>query len=346
MFSLKKSLIAALLLSSAALALTLLNGTEPTPQTGTDAEPAQLNIYTYDSFISEWGPGPQLKTAFEQTCNCSLNFIAVEDGVSILNRARIEGDKTKADVLLGLDNALIETTRQQNLVQEHGADLSGLSGHLNWQDPAFIPFDYGTFAFIYDSRKISQPATSLEALIASDAQIIYQDPRTSTPGQGFMAWMKAVYGDNAAEKWQQLSDNTVTVTKGWWEAYSMFLEGGSDYVLSYTTSPAYHQVAEQKDHYKAALFSEGHVSQIEVAAISRYSRQPELAAQFLQFLISPEAQKIIPVTNWMLPVIDNAELPDAFDQLIQPEALGFTPRQLADNRSAWLKEWREAASQP
>jgi ABC-type thiamine transport system substrate-binding protein len=30
---------------------------------------------------------------------------------------------------------------------------------------------------------------------------------------------------------------TVTVTKGWSEAYGMFLDGEADMVLSYTTSP-------------------------------------------------------------------------------------------------------------
>lgn len=303
-----------------------------------------LTVYTYDSFVSEWGPGPQLKKAFEAQCQCQVKFVAAEDGISILNRVRIEGKKSKADVLLGLDNGLIEETRQLNLVQPHGLTLDHLSANLNWQDTNFVPFDYGYFAFIYDSRKIKTPAVSLEALITSDAQIIYQDPRTSTPGQGLMTWIKAVYGEQSADKWQQLAKHTVTVTKGWWEAYSMFLEGGSDYVLSYTTSPAYHAVVEGHEYYKAALFNEGHVPQIEVAAISQNSQNPILAKEFLQFLTSPEAQKIIPVTNWMLPVIDDVELPAAFSQLIQPKAIGFTPKEISQNRKQWLREWRRAAS--
>lgn len=304
-----------------------------------------LQVYTYDSFVSEWGPGPQLKKAFEAQCQCQLRYVAAEDGVSILNRMRIEGAQSKADVLLGLDNGLMEETRTLGLVRSHNLDTSGLKPVLNWQDSDFMPFDYGYFAFIYDSRKISQPAQSLAELIASDARVIYQDPRTSTPGQGLMTWMKAVYGDDAAAQWRQLAGHTVTVTKGWWEAYSMFLKGGSDYVLSYTTSPAYHTLTEQHEHYKAALFKEGHVAQIEVAAIAHTSQEPELARQFLQFLISPEAQKIIPVTNWMLPVIDEVELPDAFNNLIQPQRIGFTPEEIARQRKQWLREWRRSASQ-
>ncbi len=304
-----------------------------------------LTVYTYDSFVSEWGPGPQLKKIFEQQCQCELKFVAVEDGVSILNRVRIEGKKTKADVLLGLDNGLIEEARQLKLVQPHKLTTDHLTPVLNWQDDSFMPFDYGYFAFIYDNRKIERPATSLSELIQSDAQVIYQDPRTSTPGQGLMTWMKAVYGDQSTQQWQQLAQHTVTVTKGWWEAYSMFLEGGSDYVLSYATSPAYHAVAEGHEHYQAALFSEGHVTQIEVAGITNNSKNPELARDFLEFLTSAEAQKIIPVTNWMLPVIDGVELPQAFSKLIQPKTIGFTPKEISQQRKAWLREWRSAASQ-
>ena len=30
-----------------------------------------LTIYTYESFISEWGPGGKIKEAFEKTCDCT-----------------------------------------------------------------------------------------------------------------------------------------------------------------------------------------------------------------------------------------------------------------------------------
>ena len=305
---------------------------------------ADLTVYTYDSFVSDWGPGPKLEKAFEAQCQCDLEFIASEDGVSILNRLRIEKANTKADVILGIDDALIEVTRKEGLVQSHGMSLDGLKKELNWKDRDFVPFDYGYFAFVYDSSKIAKPATSLKALIESDASVIYQDPRTSTPGQGLMLWVKKVYGEQSPEAWAQLAQHTVTVTKGWWEAYSMFLEGGADYVLSYNTSPAYHVVTENKTQYKAALFEEGHIAQIEVAAITRASSNKVPAQQFLKFLISKEAQTIIPVTNWMLPVVDDVELPVIFSELIMPKRIGFTPHEVAEQRKGWLREWRSTAA--
>ena len=61
-----------------------------------------LTVYTYDSFAADWGPGPTIKKAFEADCNCELKLVALEDGVSLLNRLRMEGKNSKADILISL----------------------------------------------------------------------------------------------------------------------------------------------------------------------------------------------------------------------------------------------------
>jgi len=302
-----------------------------------------LTVYTYDSFVSDWGPGPKIEAAFEKNCGCDLNFIAEEDGVSILNRLKIEGTKAKADVILGLDHALINEAKNTGLIAEHSQNFTQLKASLNWTDTSFVPYDFGYFAFIYDSSKISKPAGSLKELVNSDASVIYQDPRTSTPGQGLMFWMNSVFADKTNTAWGQLASHTVTVTKGWYEGYSMFLKGGADYVLSYTTSPAYHMIAESEGKYKAAQFSEGHIAQVEVAAALNTSTQPELAQSFLNFLISNEAQQILPVTNWMLPVAKDIQLDAAFATLIKPTAIKMDIDQLSIDRKSMIKVWRSSA---
>ena len=302
-----------------------------------------LTVYTYDSFVSDWGPGPKIKAAFEENCQCELKLVAEEDGVSILNRLKIEGKKSKADVILGLDHALIKEAKKTGLIAKHDQDFSHINPALNWTDSEFVPYDFGYFAFIYDSTKIEKPVSSLRELVESDASVIYQDPRTSTPGQGLMFWMNAVYKDDTATAWKQLAQHTETVTKGWYEGYSMFLKGGSDYVLSYTTSPAYHMIAESESKYKAAEFSEGHIAQVEVAAALNTSKQPKLAQDFLTFLTSEKAQQILPVTNWMLPVVNKVELPEQFSKLITPQAIAMDIEKLSDQRKTWIKTWRSSA---
>src|SRR6185295_2163159 len=144
-------------------------------------------------------------------------------------------------------------------------------------------------------------------------KIIIEDPRTSTPGLGFLLWMKEVFGEKAADAWRKLKPRILTVTPGWSEAYGLFTKGEAPMVLSYSTSPAYHVIEEKSERYKAALFSEGHYIQIEIAGMIATSAEPELARKFLAFMMSPDFQDVIPTTNWMLPAGKTSQpLPAAF----------------------------------
>jgi thiamine transport system substrate-binding protein len=62
-----------------------------------------LTIYTYDSFISEWGPGPAIEKNFEAICACDVNFVGLVSSLGILGRLQLESSSSKADIALGLD---------------------------------------------------------------------------------------------------------------------------------------------------------------------------------------------------------------------------------------------------
>jgi len=305
-----------------------------------------LTVYTYDSFSADWGPGPAVKKAFEAQCDCELKFVALEDGVSLLNRVRMEGKNSKADVVLGLDNNLLQAAEKTGLFTKSRVDTRQLQLPQGWHNETFIPFDYGYFAFVFDKNKLKNPPKSLKELVESPEKwrVIYEDPRTSTPGLGLLLWMQKVYGDNVGDAWQKLAQKTVTVTKGWSEAYGLFLKGEGDLVLSYTTSPAYHIIEEKKANYAAAEFSEGHYLQVEVAAQLASSKQPKLAQQFMQFMVSPAFQQTIATGNWMYPVI-KSDLPAGYQALTVPaNALQFTPAEVADHRASWINAWQRAVS--
>lgn len=305
-----------------------------------------LVVYTYDSFSAEWGPGPAVKKAFEANCDCELKYVSLEDGVSLLNRVRMEGKNSKADVVLGLDNNLLAAAEKTGLFAESEVDTRQTTVPGGWDNQTFVPFDYGWFAFVYDKTKLPNPPQSLKELVESERplKVIYEDPRTSTPGLGLLLWMQNVYGDNAPDAWQKLAKKTVTVTKGWSEAYGLFLKGEADMVLSYTTSPAYHLIEEKKTQYAAASFSEGHYLQVEVAGRLKSSKQPALAQQFMTFMLDNAFQQSIPTGNWMYPVVKTA-LPAGFDQLTLPAiTLQFTPQEVAAKRSQWIAEWQRAVS--
>jgi len=307
-----------------------------------------LTVYTYGSFAGKYGPGKIVKERFEETCGCELNWVTAEDAGSLVGRLRLEGADTKADVVLGLDVNLAAEAKSLNAFAPHGLDMQDLSLPIAWNDDTFVPFDWGYYAFVYDSDKLPNPPKSLKELVENPngPKVVLQDPRTSAPGLGLLLWMQKVYGDKAGDAWAQLKPRIVTFTKGWSEAYGLFLKGEADMVMSYTTSPAYHIVVEKKNNYKAAIFSEGHYLQVEIAGMTRTTKQPELAKTFMAFVLSKPFQSAMPEGNWMMPAKAPAtDLPDAFQHLGQPQkALLFTPEEVQQNRRAFTDVWLNATA--
>ena len=285
------------------------------------AEP--LTVYAPDYFASEWGPGPAIKAAFEASCDCEIDYVTGD----LLPRLRLEGARTPADVVIGLNTDDAERARQTGLFAPHGVEIADLTMPVDWTDDTFVPFNWGHTAFVYDATKMEAPE-SFQALLDApdDLRIAIQDPRTSVSGLALALWIHKVFGDEATAAWEKLAPKITTVTKGWSESYGMFTEGEVDMVLSYTTSPAYHIIAEGDETKKAALFSEGHYVMVETAGQIAGSDQPELAQAFLDFILTEEFQSIIPEGNWSLPAkLPFEQLPEGFRTLPLPEtALIYT----------------------
>ncbi len=275
------------------------------------AKPIDKNevvVWTYDSFASEWGPGPAITEAFKAETGLNVRFVTHGDAGALLSKVITEGSSADADVVLGLDQNLLARAIASGLFAPYkpvGADR--LPAALLLDDKfRLTPYDYGYFAVIYDSERLAKAPESLEDLTKPEfaRKLILMDPRTSTPGLGFFAWTVAVYGAGWKDYWKRLAPSILTVADGWDTGYGMFTSGEAPLVLSYTTSPAYHLEYEKTERFKTAIFPQGHVAQIEGAGLLLASRRPENGKRFLDFMLGEAFQKIIPVTNWMYPVME------------------------------------------
>ena len=253
-----------------------------------------LTIYTYDSFVSEWGPGPIIKKKFEEKFNTHINFVSVDSAAILLTKIILEGSSTKADIVLGLDMNLFDAANKSNLFSNHKVENINEKTQLpiKWDSDKFIPYNYGYFAFVYNNKNLKKPPLSMNELINStEARIVIQDPRTSTPGLGLLTWMKAIYGDNAKNEWKKLNKKIISVTKGWTDAYyNFFMAGEADMVLSYTTSPAAHILFENNFDISASIFDEGNYISIEFAGILKTSKNKKIANDFLKFMLTDDFQ--------------------------------------------------------
>ena len=307
----------------------------------------KLTIYTYDSFVSEWGPGPIIEKIFEEKHNADIEFVAVDSAATLLNKVILEGDTSKADIVLGLDMNLFDLAEQSELFTTHNInDINNLINlPLKWESNKFVPYNYGYFSFVYNEANLATPPKSMDELINStNARIVIQDPRTSTPGLGLLTWMKALYGDKAGDEWKKLNKKIISVTKGWTDAYyNFFMAGEADMVLSYTTSPAAHIMFEERYDILATTFEEGNYITIEFAGILNNSQNKDLANKFLNFMLSEEFQSVIPSTNIMYPITNIKDLPEAFDKLDVPNFIQMDPKEINKNKEKWIDEWLNAS---
>jgi thiamine transport system substrate-binding protein len=155
-----------------------------------------------------------------------------------------------------------------------------------------------------------------------------EDPRTSTPGLAFLFFTRSVLPDAWEHYWTDISGRWLTLSPGWDQAYGMFLKEEAPFVWSYTTSQAYHRLhgdpdggASKPPRYRAVIFEDAMPVQVEGAAMVRGLSGPsrKIAERFLEFLLSEEAQALIPEGNWMLPVRAGTPLPNAvFSSLPRP----------------------------
>ncbi len=280
------------------------------------ADAKNLSVWTYDSFVSEWGPAGKLAALYGEKTGTKVDFVSKGDGGALL-ASLLSGDKDlDADVVIGLDDrqaaqalksAIFSPTKLSN--------LSKIDTKLLVDDKSrLVPYDYGNFAFIWDSESKIAPPSSLEDLTKPDyrKKVILMDPRTSTPGLGFLAWTQAVYKEGWKDYWKRLGPSVLAMTPGWDTGYGLFTKGEAPLVLSYSTSPAYHKAYEGTERYKALVFAEGHSVQIELAGVVSRSKHKKDAEKFLNFLLSEEAQAILPETQWMYPANSAAPLPPSF----------------------------------
>ena len=310
-------------------------------------------VYTYDSFVS-WGPAAEIEEAFEAAHpEVDLIWVAPGSSAETLSRmiAEIEAGGTDADVFLGISDA----------------DLVRASAYLEPYDPALIgniayipdelleiepkgmalPFDQGYVAFVYDSERLPEKLVpkSFADLLRCElkGKVIVQDPRTSSTGRALLLWTIWRFGERGwVDFWRAFLRNVLVVTKGWSEAYDMFLAGEAPIVFSFTTDTAYSWIEYGSLRYRVALFDGEAYRFVEWMGIVRGTDHRDLAHDFLELVLSKEIQELIPTTQWMFPVSDEAELPADFaEYAVIPETPAWLPPvEVGEKLASWIETWQ------
>jgi thiamine transport system substrate-binding protein len=312
-------------------------------ETATPADgPRALAVYTYDAF------GEALQKAVEEhfkSLGVEVRFSRFEDTGGLYNRLYLERERPRADVAIGLDNTYLARAYRDALFQAYEPEGLELVDQKLLVDPEYrlVPFDYGGVTLNYDTKSLRDPPATWAGLLdpALKRKIILMSPATSSPGRSFLLFTVAVFGEEGyLDFWRKLKPNILTVAPGWSEGYGLYTQGEAPIVLSYDTSPAYHRQFENETRYENLILEDSAYAQVEVAGI--LSRAPNLAdaRRLMDYLVSPELQAQVALSQLMYPVHPGVELPEAFRAVKRAGKLvSLDETRVAERFETWLAAW-------
>ncbi len=285
-------------------------------------EEKSLTVYAYDSFCGDWGSAGTLIPLFEEETGIKVNLVSAGSSAEMITKILLEGDNTECDVVLGVTDYMAD--RIYDILSPFDTPLLGeIRDDLKFDSlNRLLPFDWGVFAFVYDTESDTPEPTSLWDLTKEEykGKVILIDPRTSSVGLGLLLWTYNVLGEDYLEWWEKMEENALVTASGWSSAYGLFTEGEAPIVISYTTSPVYHVMNENTTRYKALIFSSGHEATIEGVGILKNTKHRTEAEEFVSFVLS-KGQENIALTNSMYPALETTVMPEAYEYAPMPDKI-------------------------
>ncbi len=315
---------------------------------------SSVKIYASGSFMSSWGPGPELKRLFEERTGLKVSFMEMSDPGITLQKVSFSAEDSIGDLVMGLDQFDIarfsdkvrwKDISQLNTISQSTFSSSGLNlNELKNSDMFmyFIPYDWSAIALVTRSDSNYQ-INSLPDLLKPElkSKIAFEDPRTSSPGLQFLLWIARTQSDDQAIQFlKDINLQAHSFSPSWSTAYGLFKNKNADVVLSYITSPIYHLVEEKDSHYQALEFKEGLPVQVEFMGLLASCKNCEAANKFISFVQSKDGQRIMMNKNYMLPMDKQITEGTAFDTLRVFKLLDFKVYS-KEEINKWLRIWSD-----
>jgi thiamine transport system substrate-binding protein len=316
-----------------------------------------LTVMTHDSFaISE-----SIIRDFEQTHDVEVQFIRSGDTGSALNQAILSKDNPMADVFYGVDNTFLTRALDADIfIPYESAMLAEIPEAFKFDaGNRATPINYGDVCINYDKAYFREHnleiPNSLEALTQPEYEglLVVQNPATSSPGLAFLMATIAQFGeDGYLDYWGALRENNVAVVSSWETAYYTNFSGSSGQgpqpmVVSYGSSPAAEVIFAETELDESPTGSiigpNTCFRQIEFAGILQGTDNQDLAATFIDYMLSVPFQEDIPLQMFVFPVNPNASLPEAFIDHVQipDQPASLAPELIEQHREAWIDAWLE-----
>jgi thiamine transport system substrate-binding protein len=316
------------------------------------ADDVTIRLMTHDSF----DVSTDVLEAFTTETGIDVEVVPMGDAGTALNQAILTADQPQGDLLFGVDTTFLSRALDADLFQSYASPrLDAVPEHYQL-DPEhrLTPIDVGDVCLNYDVAWFEDAGIPIPQDLSDllderyEGLLAVQNPATSSPGLAFLLATIDHFGeDGYLDAWEALRDNDVLVTDGWTEAYYGEFTAASDgdrpLVVSYASSPPAEVFFADPtpDEAPTGVIEASCIRQIEFVGILGSTEHPDEAQQLVDFMLSTTFQEDIPLTMFVFPVVDDAELPEVFvDHAVLPEdPLDLDPQVIGENREEWIDQW-------
>jgi thiamine transport system substrate-binding protein len=299
--------------------------------------------------------------AFQESCNCEVQFLQAGDTGLMLNQALLSKDNPMADVIYGVDNTFLSRALAGDILEAYQSPgLEAIPDDLEL-DPSYhmLPVDYGDVCLNYDKGWFEEhalaPPGDLPDLTLPEYSglTVAENPATSSPGLSFLLATIGRFGETGdytyLDFWTDLRANDLLVTDGWEDAYwgnfTYASDGDRPIVVSYASSPPVEVYFAEQPFDEAptgVVAADGSCfRQIEFVGILTGTPNRDLAEQWIDFMLGTTFQEDIPLKMFVFPANSQAALPDVFARfaLIPENPATVAPDAIEANREAWIEAW-------
>jgi len=319
--------------------------------------PSQLIMLTHDAFaISD-----SVLASFETEHSVDVQILKGGDAGEMVNKAILTKDAPLADVLYGVDNSFLSRALDAGIFDAYASPaLSTVPDALKAGTNGVVsPIDFGDVCINYDNDAFTggtAPPSRLEDLTgpAFKNQLVVENPATSSPGLAFLLATVGRFGENGDYTWQDywrdLRTNGVQVVNDWDTAYYSTFSGGSGegdkpLVVSYATSPAAEVVFADPPIEQAptGVMTDGCFRQVEYAGVLHGAKAPDLARQFVDYMLSADFQQDIPLNMFVFPANAQVTPPDVFvaNSATVNDPVVMDAATIAAKRDQWVQQWTD-----
>lgn len=303
-----------------------------------------LRLYATVEFRSS-GLERSVLADFTKKHNCSVEVRLFDDANKLIEAIYSQPDSI--DVVFGLpDSFTFSDDIKDSFLPYTPAHKDALNRVIPSGQPfRLVPYGFSYLSVIYNSS-LTEPPTSFGQL--QDARFLKQlavlSPNYSGQGRATVHWMVSLFGnDGYPQMLRALKKNVYRQYDTHAEAISALKTGESTLLLGLSTWPAWQkEISEDSADLDFALFDEGSFLYTEGLGIHKNSRNPALASAFVEFMLSPSAQKMIIYKLGLFPVNKKTALPTALSNIpLSPWLTNDKIRAqvIREYSAEWLSEW-------